>query len=215
MVAAEWIFMRQNNLKFIYKHLLSKENIITALCCLCSRVFGKNPNIFCKNLWRTPPINRCWIPMPWLSTRNNITGTQKFVSVESLERFSMLALSRTLSRLALQASRKIPANFRKPLLSPSPYPRRMRRCKSEIPRSYPRYSLSTSRGLGGRGFHWPVHYCNCFVVVVLGLSKYLPIFFRYFIKKRDLSSNELNDRISFKFSFTFPHFQKQSKNLRQ
>ena len=46
--------------------------------------------------------------MPWLSTGNNITGTQKFVSVESLERFSMLALSRTLSRLALQASQKSP-----------------------------------------------------------------------------------------------------------
>ena len=31
MVAAELMFMGQNKLKFIYKHLPSKENIIAAL----------------------------------------------------------------------------------------------------------------------------------------------------------------------------------------
>ena len=50
----------------------------------------------------------------------NITGTQQFVSVESLERFSMLRSSCTLSGLALQAPPKIAYNFDKTLLSPAP-----------------------------------------------------------------------------------------------
>ena len=34
------------------------------------RVFDKNPNISVKNLWRTPPIDRCWIPMPFSATKS-------------------------------------------------------------------------------------------------------------------------------------------------
>ena len=75
MVAAEWIFIGKNKLKFIYKHLLSKENIIInclvmSVFLILRRVFGKNPNIFCKNLWRTPPIDHCWIPTPFSITKS-------------------------------------------------------------------------------------------------------------------------------------------------
>ena len=71
----------------------------------------------------------------------------------------MLKPSRTLSRLALQAPWKIPANFNKPLLSPSP--RRnaqvQKRNTTTMSPILPCYVLGVGGG-GGGGFNWLVHY---------------------------------------------------------
>ena len=97
----------------------------------------------------------------------NITGTQQFVSVESLECFSKLRSSRTLSGLALQAPRKIPYNFDKPLLYPAP--RRNAQVQKRNTTGISPIPPPLLRP--GGGFNWLVHNQDKFSTLIQEMEK--------------------------------------------